>query len=47
MVVRLTGATGDVLERDATKAVPFELDDGGVEDGFRVGSAPWHSPLRA
>ena len=35
------GPAGDVVEGDPPKAVPFELDDGGVEDGCPVvGSAP-------
>jgi hypothetical protein len=37
MVVRLTR---DIVERNPPKAVPFELDDGGVEDGFQRGITP-------
>ena len=38
------GPACDVVEGNPPKAVAFELDDGGVEDGCQGGISPWHSP---
>ena len=40
-----TGPSGNVFERDAAQAMPFELDDGGVEDGFSARVSLGHTRL--